>query len=75
MDALDRGGTPSLRDAVIRVFRCLDSFGVGRFIPGRKGHVTPFEWWRNLSQCEDVPLTTKWLQSGSLVKRQRIFKG
>jgi hypothetical protein len=40
VDALDGAGTPSLRDAVIRAFRCLDSFGVGRFIPGRKGHAT-----------------------------------
>ncbi len=46
VDVLDRAGTPSLRGAVIRAFRCLDSFGVGRFISGRKGHATRFEWYQ-----------------------------
>jgi len=42
--ALHRAGAPSPRSAVVRVFRCIDALGVGRFIPGRKGHATRFEW-------------------------------
>jgi hypothetical protein len=44
VDVLNRAGTPSSRSVVIRVFRSLDALGVGRFIPGRKGHATRFEW-------------------------------
>jgi hypothetical protein len=42
--ALDAAGTPLTRNLVIEGLRRLDDLGVGRFIPGRKGHPTRFEW-------------------------------
>ena len=42
--ALQRAKTPLSRLAVIRVLRSLDALGLGRFIPGRKGRQTRFEW-------------------------------
>jgi len=41
---LRRTGTPLKRLDVVRVFRSLDALGVGRFITGRKGYITRFEW-------------------------------
>lgn len=68
VDALDRAGTPTLRDTATQAFRCLDSFGVGRFIPGRRGaqgararvrrRRGASSTYRALSQCVDVLLTT-----------------
>jgi len=42
---LDRNGSTLSRSAVIRAFRRLDVLGIGRFVPGRKGHATRFEWY------------------------------
>jgi hypothetical protein len=42
---LGREGAVLSRSAIIRAFRRLDILGVGRFIPGRKGHATRFEWY------------------------------
>jgi hypothetical protein len=43
--ALNRAKTPLPRHIVVRVFRSLDALGIGRFIPGRKGNVTRFQWY------------------------------
>ncbi len=37
-------GTPLRRQQIISIMRRFDDLGVGRFIPGRKGHPTRFEW-------------------------------
>ncbi len=42
--ALHRAKTPLSRHAVVRVFRSLDALGIGRFIPGRKGYASRFQW-------------------------------
>lgn len=42
---LHRAKTPLARHAIVRVFRSLDALGIGRFIPGRKGNVTRFQWY------------------------------
>jgi hypothetical protein len=42
---LERDGSTLSRSAIIRAFRRLDILGIGRFIPGRKGHPTRFEWY------------------------------
>jgi len=42
--ALDAVGTPLARHLIIDGLRRLDAVGVGRFIPGRKGYPTRFEW-------------------------------
>ncbi|HEX5430450.1 MAG TPA: hypothetical protein VFW83_00680 [Bryobacteraceae bacterium] len=44
VDALDRAGTASDKTALIHAFRRLDALGVGRFVPGRRGRTTRFEW-------------------------------
>lgn len=44
LDALARAGTPSEKPALIHAFRRLDALGVGRFLAGRRGHPTRFEW-------------------------------
>jgi hypothetical protein len=44
VSALHRSGISLDRYAVVRAFRCLDALGIGRFITGRKGHATRFEW-------------------------------
>lgn len=41
---LARDGIELSRSAIIRAFRRLDVLGVGRFIPGRKGYPSRFEW-------------------------------
>lgn len=41
---LGRQGSELSRSGIIRAFRRLDSLGLGRFIPGRKGHATRFAW-------------------------------
>lgn len=57
---LDRHGATLTRSAIIRAFRRLDVLG-GRFIPGRKGHSTRFEWYaksrsiRSLAQETSTP--------------------
>jgi hypothetical protein len=45
LGALHRAKTPLPRHALVRVFRSLDALGIGRFIPGRKGNVTRFQWY------------------------------
>jgi len=44
LDALGRAGTPSEKSSLIRAFRRLDALGIGRFLAGRRGHATRFEW-------------------------------
>jgi hypothetical protein len=44
LDALDRAGTSSEKSALIRAFRRLDALGIGRFVAGRRGYATRFEW-------------------------------
>jgi hypothetical protein len=44
VSALHRSKTPLSRPVVIRVLRSLDALGLGRFIAGRKGYPTRFEW-------------------------------
>lgn len=44
VEALGRVGLWPTRSSIVRAFRSLDALGVGRFIPGRKGHATRFEW-------------------------------
>jgi hypothetical protein len=48
LDALERAlegtGTPLPRHVIIDTLRRLDALGIGRFIPGRKGYPTRFEW-------------------------------
>ena len=41
---LNKDGSKLSRSGIIRAFRRLDALGVGRFIPGRKGHPTRFAW-------------------------------
>lgn len=59
---LERGGTVLSRSEIIRAFRRLDVLGLGRFIPGRKGHATRFEWYekslsiRGMATDEDAPV-------------------
>jgi hypothetical protein len=42
--ALDAAGTPLARHLIIAGLRRLDALGIGRFVPGRKGYPTRFEW-------------------------------
>jgi Protein of unknown function DUF262 len=42
--ALEAAGTSLARHIIIDALRRLDAVGVGRFIPGRKGYPTRFEW-------------------------------
>lgn len=44
LDALDRTGTSAEKPLLIRAFRRLDALGIGRFVSGRRGHATRFEW-------------------------------
>jgi len=41
---LERAGTPAPKSTIVRAFRRLDALGVGRFIVGKRGHATRFEW-------------------------------
>lgn len=45
VDTLRRTGTPLSRSAILHSFRSLDALMIGRFIPGRKGRATRFEWY------------------------------
>jgi len=51
---LERGGATLSRSAIIRAFRRLDVLGLGRFIPGRKGHATRFEWYEKSLSIRDL---------------------
>ena len=68
LDALARAGTPSEKPALIHAFRRLDALGIGRFVAGRRGHATRFEWRekslavRNLAVNGSVPTTQAGLQ-------------
>jgi hypothetical protein len=42
--ALEAADTPLSRPQIIDALRKLDEAGIGRFIPGRKGYPTRFEW-------------------------------
>ena len=44
LNALARAGTPSEKTSLIHAFRRLDALGIGRFVAGRRGHPTRFEW-------------------------------
>ena len=44
VSALQRSKTPLSRPVVIRALRSLDALGLGRFVAGRKGYATRFEW-------------------------------
>jgi hypothetical protein len=44
VSALQRSKTPLSRSLVIKVLRSLDALGLGRFVAGRKGYATRFEW-------------------------------
>ena len=41
---LEHAGTPVEKPALIRALRRLDALGVGRFLLGRRGQATRFEW-------------------------------
>lgn len=55
--ALNRAKTPLSRPAVVRVFRSLDALGIGRFIPGRKGHVSRFQWYEKSLSVRGLALS------------------
>jgi hypothetical protein len=43
-DKLERNGTPVEKPHLIRALRRMDALGVGRFLVGRRGQATRFEW-------------------------------
>ena len=43
-DRLERDGTPLYKSDLIRALRRMDALGVGRFLVGRRGQATRFEW-------------------------------
>ncbi|MGA3213932.1 MAG: hypothetical protein ABSD20_21700, partial [Terriglobales bacterium] len=57
LDALARAGTPSEKPALIHAFRRLDALGVGRFLAGRRGHPTRFEWRERSLTARDLAVT------------------
>lgn len=56
LDTLARAGTSSEKVALIRAFRRLDALGVGRFVTGRRGHPTRFEWREKSLTVRDLAL-------------------
>ena len=46
VSSLGLAGTPVDRSSVLSAFRRLDALGVGRFILGRRGQETRFEWYQ-----------------------------
>ena len=54
--ALDAAGAPLARHLIIDALRRLDVVGVGRFLPGRKGYPTRFEW--NVKSLQTRALAT-----------------
>ncbi len=54
VSALRRSKTPLPRPAVIGVLRSLDALGLGRFIAGRKGYPTRFEWHEESLSIRDL---------------------
>lgn len=44
VSALQRSKTPLSRPVVTRSLRSLDALGLGRFVAGRRGYATRFEW-------------------------------
>jgi hypothetical protein len=56
LDTLARASTPSEKVALIRAFRRLDALGVGRFVTGRRGHPTRFEWREKSLTVRDLAL-------------------
>jgi len=54
VSSLRRSKTPLPRSAVIRVLRSLDALGLGRFIAGRKGYPTRFEWHERSLSIRDM---------------------
>jgi hypothetical protein len=53
---LARAGTPSEKPALINAFRRLDALGVGRFVTGRRGHATRFEWREKSLTLRDLAI-------------------
>jgi hypothetical protein len=45
VSALHRSDISLHRSLIVRAFRSLDALGIGRFITGRRGHATRFEWY------------------------------
>jgi hypothetical protein len=43
-DKLERSGTPIDKSDLVRALRRMDALGVGRFLVGRRGQATRFEW-------------------------------
>ncbi len=43
-DKLERSGTPVDKPELIRALRRIDALGIGRFLVGRRGQATRFEW-------------------------------
>jgi hypothetical protein len=56
LDALARAGTPSEKPALIHAFRRLDALGIGRFVAGRRGHATRFEWREKSLTVRDLAI-------------------
>jgi hypothetical protein len=67
---LERSGATLSRSAIIRAFRRLDVLGLGRFIPGRKGYATRFEWHekslsiRGLATVENAIIEQQAIEQG-----------
>ena len=57
--SLGRADTPVARSAVLRAFRRLDALGVGRFILGRRGQETRFEWYQKSLSVRDLAAEDK----------------
>jgi hypothetical protein len=61
-DKLERNGTPVEKPHLIRALRRMDALGVGRFLVGRRGQATRFEWHekslnvRELAKDQESPL-------------------
>ena len=49
-----REGTVLSRGELIRVLRLLEELGCGRFVPGRRGHKSRFEWEASLVSVGQV---------------------
>jgi hypothetical protein len=54
---LGRAGTALEKPALIHAFRRLDALGIGRFVTGRRGHATRFEWREKSLAVRDLALS------------------
>ncbi len=57
IEILGRAGTPLEKPALIHAFRRLDALGIGRFVTGRRGHATRFEWREKSLAVRDLALS------------------